>query len=331
MMRTSTPAFGSRAAVLLLLGLLGACGINEIPPQALVPPPNVAPFSSNDALRAFDSGPESAYRIGEGDLITLQVWDHSDLSGSQTVGPDGVITIPVAGSLKIAGMTRDEAAGAAKGFLLKFYKEVSLTIRVDQYVSNHIFVLGRVRNPGAIQFTGPPTLLEALSRAGGVYQDPLIAAPALSHCAIIRGRDKMAWIDLRRLMESGDLSLNINLKPNDLILVPEWEDTPVYVLGQVARPGLQRWTPGMTFMDAIGRAGGLTVDATTSSVIIARPSEDLRFTVSLDQILWPDGIQNAFIKRGDIVYVPMSAIAEFGYIMSKLNPFSWIYVANAVK
>lgn len=300
----------------------------ELPPQALVPAQPTASYSTSEALRQFDAGPDPAYRIGEGDLITVQVWDRGDLSGPQIVGPDGVITLPVAGSLRISGMTRDEAAAAAKASLAKFYKEVSVTIRVDQYVSNHVFVLGRVRNPGAIQFSGPPTLLEALSRAGGLTQD---ATAALSHCAIIRGRDRMAWIDLRRLLESGDLSLNLPLKPNDLILIPEWEDLPVYVLGQVARPGLQRWTPGMNFMDAISRAGGFTAEAAMSSIIVIRPSEDLRFTVSFDQLLWPDVLQNVSIHRGDIVYVPMTALAEFGYIMSKLNPFSWVYIAQLVK
>jgi polysaccharide export outer membrane protein len=322
--------FGSvRGSGGVALLLLAGCMSVELPPRAMVPAPPMASFSASEALRQFDESPEPFYRIGEGDIINLQVWDRVDLSGPQTVGPDGMITLPVAGSLKIAGMTREEAAAATKAALAKLYKEVTVTIRVDSYVANHVFVLGRVRNPGAIQFLGPPTLLEALSRAGGVVQDG--NSTAVSHCAIIRGRDRLAWIDLRRLLENADLTLNLRLKANDILLVPDWEDVPIYVLGQVTRPGLQRWIPGMTFMDAISRAGGFTLDASTSSIIVVRPSEDLRFTVSLDQLLWPDPLQNISIHKGDIVYVPMSAMGEFGYIMSRLNPFSWVFLATTIK
>ena len=55
------------------------------------------------------------------------------------------------------------------------------------------------------------------------------------------------------------------------------------------------------------------------------------FTVSLDQLLWPDPLQNVSVHKGDIVYVPMSAIGEFGYIISRLNPFSWVFLATTIK
>lgn len=310
---------------LLLLGMMAGCSGPVIPPEALRPAPVTAPFSSTEVLKEFDTVPDKSYRIGEGDVVTIQVWDRADLSGQQIVGPDGQITLPVAGSLKISGFTREEAAAATKTSLAKFYNEVTVTVRVDQYLSNHIFVLGRVRSPGALQFNGQPTLLEALSRSGGIVQEP---TSSLSHCAIIRGRDRMAWIDLRRLLEGGDLSLNINLKPNDLVLVPEWEDQPIHVLGQVAKPGMQRWMPGMTFLDALSRAGGLTIDATPSQILIVRPSEDLQFTVSFSRLLRPENNQNVALRRGDIVYVPMSTLAEFGYVMSKINPWSWIFLAR---
>jgi polysaccharide export outer membrane protein len=290
-------------------------------------PPTTA-FSAAEALRQFDAAPEGSYRLGEGDLLTVQVWDRGDLSGQHTVGPDGVITLPVAGSLKVAGLTREEAAGAIKTTLTRFYADVTATVRVDAYVSNRIFVLGRVRSPGAVQFTATPSLLEALSRTGGLAQD---ATGALSHCAVIRGRDRVAWIDLRRLLENGDLSLNLNLKANDVVLVPEWEDQPVYVLGQVARVGAYRWSAGMTLLDALSRAGGTTRDAAPSGVQIVRPAEGLRFTVSLDHLIARDGTQNIGLRKGDIIYVPTNTLADVGYIFQQLSPFSWVYLAGSLR
>jgi polysaccharide export outer membrane protein len=326
MIREASLALRSAAAAALVA--LAACSAPVIPPEALAPPAPVAPFAASAALQAFDAVPEKSYRLGEGDQVTIQVWERPDLSGGQTVGPDGIITLPVAGSLRITGLTREEAAAAVKAALVKFYADVTVTVRVDSYVSNRVFVLGRVRTPGVQQFTAPPTLLEALSRAGGLAQDP---TASLSHCAVIRGRDRMAWIDLRRLMEAGDLTLNLGLKPNDVVLVPEWEDQPVYVLGQVARPGVQRWMPGMTFLDVVARAGGTTRDALPSKVTVVRPSEDLRFTVSLTGLVGGNEAQNVFVRKGDIIYVPTNFMADIGYVLEKLQPFGWVFLAQAVK
>jgi polysaccharide biosynthesis/export protein len=327
-LQAPAPLRSGRAAALGLALALAACDLPPLPPEALEPPATVAPFAATQALKEFDAVPDKSYRLGEGDVLTVLVWDRPDLSGQQTVGPDGVITLPVAGSIRIVGLTREEAAAAAKTALSKFYADVSVTIRVDSYVSNRVFVLGRVRNPGAHQFTAAPTLLEALSRAGGVAQDP---TASLSHCAVIRGRDRMAWIDLRRLLESGDLTLNLGLKPNDVILIPEWEDQPVYVLGQVARPGVQRWMPGMTFLDVVARAGGTTSDAQPSAVQVVRPSSDLRFTVSLSNLVAGDNGQNIFVRKGDIIYVPTNLMADIGYVVQKIQPFSWVFLARSLQ
>ena len=320
--KTFPPA---RALAVSLAFAAAGCGGLDVPPEALVPQAETPRYSAAEALRAFEAEP-AAYRLGEGDLLDVNVWERADLTGAHVVGPDGVITLPVAGPIKVAGLTREEAAAACRTVLSKYYADVSVTVGVSQYVSNRVFVLGRVRTPGVQQLSTAPTLLEALSRAGGPVQE---GAGALSHCAVIRGRERLAWIDLRRLLENGDLSLNVSLRANDVVLVPEWEEAPVYVLGQVVKPGPVRWSAGMLFTDAVGRAGGLTPDADGSAVHIVRPSENLRYTVSFSTLLSPDAAQNAVVKPGDVVYAPMNGIAEIGYVIHKLNPFSWIFLARA--
>ena len=75
----------------------------------------------------------------------------------------------------------------------------------------------------------------------------------LTRCAVIRNK-KILWVDLKRLL-NGDLSLNIRLKRNDTVYVPDAYDTSVYVLGEVNKPGVYRLTPKMSFLDALGQAG----------------------------------------------------------------------------
>src|SRR6185295_15174551 len=106
-----------------ILLLLAGCesAPEPLPPVVFKPLPPPTPFSKSEALQQFDAAPLEAYRIGEGDGVTFQVWDHPELTVTQAVGPDGVVTLPVAGPMRVSGMSREEAAKAVRAELLKFF------------------------------------------------------------------------------------------------------------------------------------------------------------------------------------------------------------------
>lgn len=317
------------AGVLALLGACSSSGPSN--PQVFTPPaPPPVQHASPEALKLFDQAPDEDYRLGEGDGVGLHVWDRADLSGDHVVGPDGRVTVPFVGPLKVAGLTREQAAAAVRDALAKFYANAVVTVRVQAYVSNQVIVLGRVTTPGVQAFPARPTLLEAIARAGGPARDTVTGAlPALTHCAVVRGRDKIAWIDLRRLLEEGDVSLNLRLRPGDVVFIPEWEDVPVYVIGQVNRPGPIRWSPGLSVLDAVARAGGLSRDAATTSLTLARPSTGEKFSFSQTSLL--DNPANVGLKKGDVLYVPTNLLADIGYVFEKINPFGWVFLATTVR
>lgn len=327
--RASRLEAGSRALFCAaLFQILGCAGPSPAIHRDLTkPPPPPKPFTSGEALRQFEAAPDPEYRLGEGDAISIQVWDHVDLSGSQVVGPDGAITVPVAGTLRVTGLTRDEATKAVKDAMSKYYTKINVTVRVDRYVSNRVVVLGKVTTPGVLQFDAMPTLLEALARAGGVSTDEHVN---LTHCAIVRGRDRVAWIDLRGLLQDANLSLNLRLRPNDVIFIPDRGDLPVYVLGQVQKPGLVRWNSNLTLLDALAQAGGATRDANASLQVIS-PSRGIRATVVLDELQKGLKGNNVILQGGDIVYVTTNGIADIGYVLEKINPFSWVFLGSTVR
>src|SRR5436190_6713326 len=113
----------------LAAGLLGCESYHDIPEGTFTPPAPAQSFTASKALKDFDADPTEAYRLGEGDQVTIQVWDRPDLSGPQTIGPDGAVTLPVAGTISMAGLTREEAAKAVKTALSKFYDALSVTVR----------------------------------------------------------------------------------------------------------------------------------------------------------------------------------------------------------
>jgi polysaccharide export outer membrane protein len=326
----------ARVINLLAIGLLGAlvgCGSWQDEPeptegarQTFEVPDKSSKISTPELIDAFRSEPSTDYRLGNGDQITVEVIGRPEVSGQQVIGPDGQITLPVAGSILLRDLSREEAAAEVTHQLLRYYKDVSVALRVDKYSSNRLIILGRVENPGVVEFDTPPSLLEILAKAGGL---PLMRPEhELKRCSIVRG-NKIIWIDIKRLL-TGDLRLNLTLQRNDVVYFPDAFDSSIYVLGSVGKPGAYRLTPQMSLLDALGQAGGPTVDASAARLHIIRPSKNHNLQVNLEDLLKPDPSLNVAMQEGDILYVARSDIAKVGYILQKVSPFSQVMSISAI-
>ena len=275
-------------------------------------------FADREGLAEFESEADPVYLLGEGDRLAVSVWGRSEFESKLVIGPDGRISLPLTGTLRLAQLSRDEAAESIARALRKYYKAPVVSLNVEQYMSNRITVLGRVQNPGVLNFDKVPTILEVLARAGAL---PVIDKQAtLTRCAIFRGRDKVIWVDLQRLLSRSDPSYNIRLKPNDLVYIPDSNDTSVYVLGAVPRPGAYRLTPDMALLDALAQAGGPNEDAAPQEIAVYRPSRKAVLRAPMASLMTADRSVNFALEEGDIVYVPKSTLAEAGYVMRQLLP-----------
>jgi len=278
--------------------------------------------SSDELVKEFSAPPIDAYRLQGGDEIFIEVWSRPEISGKHIIGPDGRITLSVVGALDISNLTREGARDAIQTALSKYYKDPAVTVRVDRYTSYHIYVLGRVTNPGALEFESQPNLLQVLTRAGSLPVGGSGAEKAgLVRCAIFRGTDRIIWIDLRPLVSQGNLALNIRLAPNDLVYLPDADDRLVYVLGDVTHAGAYRLTPDMSFMDAYSQAGGATDDADVNRIALIRASVGQR-EIDMKQILAGHKELNLALEEGDIIFVPKRGIARFAYYLQKASPIT---------
>jgi polysaccharide biosynthesis/export protein len=234
------------------------------------------------------------------------------------VGPDGRITMPLVGPVRLADITREEAARDVRNMLTSYYMRPSVVLRVDQYTTNRVTVLGRVQNPGTIQFEEQPTLLEALARAGSL---PVIDKEAtLTRAAVFRGREQVAWVDLRQLLNRVNPAYNIRLRPGDLIYIPDSSDTMVYVMGEVHRPGAYRLTPDMALLDALAQAGGPTEDGDPESIALYRPEKRAIQGTPLQALVTGEQLLNFSLQEGDVIYVDKRGIAKTGYVLRQLLP-----------
>ncbi len=283
--------------------------------------------SSDEAIREFEAPSVDTYTLDDGDELSLTVWGRPELTGKHVVGPDGRITIPLIGTIGVAGKTREEAQELLRSSLANYYENLEVTLSVDHYSSFRVLVLGRVGVPGPLSFDRQPTLLDVLTRADGL---PIggngTDKTALVRCAIMRGRDKMIWVDLNLLLSQGRMDLNIRLARNDLVYLPDANDQLVYVLGFAHTPGAFHLTPEMSFMDAVALAGGPTQEADLSNISLIRTRNEMHQQISLKDFLNGKTKQNFSLEEGDIIYVPQRGIAKLGYVLEKLSPLTGIAI-----
>lgn len=311
--------------------LLVSCSTNiSLPEQFTLPQPREETvLTPPDPLANFatanqDDSPN--YLLGTGDDINVDVWGYPELSGTHIVGPDGNITLPLVGNFTVAHLSRQQAADHITTAFKKYYVELKTTVRINNYASNRVLVLGRVKKPGEVRFgMTAPSVLEAISLAGG-FVEPIGLENGQSlpftRCAIFRGRDQVVWIELEPLLKGKDLSLNLNLQRNDILYVPDVEERLIYVLGEVKSPGALRLTPNMSFIEALAKAGGPTIDAAPNRINIIRPSEGINQELALDALITPNQQLNIALQENDIIYVPTNTIAKINYAIKFLTPFS---------
>lgn len=274
-------------------------------------------IASREYLALIEESEDPVYLFGSGDVLRIDVYGRPEVSGRQVIGPDGIVTLPLVGDVYINGMTREDARSVLTKRLEDYFSHPAVTIAVEDYVSNQVTVLGRVESPGRQRFEHPPTLAEVLANAGAL---PILDKQAtLTRCAIMRGRNKLIWVDLKALL-TGDLGYNIRMKKGDVVFIPDSADTSVYVLGAVTRPGSYRLTPRMTVLDALSQAGGPSEDAQPEKIGIYRAGAGQVEVIPFGSILSPERTTNYALEDGDVIFVPNSALADFGYAMRQVAP-----------
>jgi polysaccharide biosynthesis/export protein len=221
---------------------------------------------------------QSDYVIGPQDVLTVTVYDQLDLSGKFNVEADGSFAYPLIGRIVAGGLTLRAVETELKRRLSDGYlKNPQVSVAIEQYRSQRIFVIGEVRAPGAYQLTGDMTLIEALARAGSVTteagEEILIVRPpeAKSRSGPVLPTDDASAEIIRvnaRDLQAGVLSQNVALRDGDTLVVLRAQS--VYVFGQVKTPGAFAAEKGTTVLQALSLAGGVTDRGSTGRVFIVR-------------------------------------------------------------
>ena len=229
-------------------------------------------------LQASTSGQAELYVIGPDDVLAVNVWNERDVSGKFNIEADGSLTFPLIGRVDAAGLTvRALEDELRKRLSAGYITNPQISVTVETYGSQRIFLVGEVRQPGMYPMRGKMSLMEALARAGSTT--PMAGGEAF----VVRRTDRsvsgavlpdqagessdVIRVDLAEL-HRGRLDRNIALTDGDTVFVPRAET--VYVSGYVKNPGAYPIQKDTTALQAVTLAGGVTDRGSTTRLKVIR-------------------------------------------------------------
>jgi polysaccharide export outer membrane protein len=311
-----------KVLLVLPLGTLLGAGCAS-PPQARIAPPEATVTSPvttqiNNALAssAWQGQPSSAdYRLGAEDLLEITLFN---ITGPNVgilprqvqvrVSQESMITLPLLGDVSVEGLTPATLVQLLRQRYDEYLYNPQISVDVREYRSQRVSVVGAVRQPGVFQLTGPKTLVDLLSMAGGINEK------AASQVHIYRqsseGRQTHV-VDLLALASNPGL-LNMPVQAGDVIDVPQ--AGTFFVDGAVNKPGSYPFSRQYTLTQALVVAGGVNTDLSDeSNVAIFRrrgSAEAERIPINLKDIMAGNAADPP-VNPEDVIVVPTSSAKWF--------------------
>lgn len=265
-----------------------------------------SPTPSQAAVSISPTEVESAYTLGAGDRIRIDVFRATQYGGENTVLVDGTLNLPIVGSIQVQGMTLQQAATAISQQYSQILKRPIVTVTLLTPRPVQVGVAGEVEHPGfytlELEEAEVPTLAQVLEAAGGIRQSADLRRVEIRRRGV-SGTTEVLTVDLWQFLQTGDLAYNMTLRDGDSIFIPTAteinftessqladasfstdETTPlnIAIVGEVFRPGSYTVTGSARTAEA-GVPGGTdslkTPPTVTRAIQVAggiTPSADIR-------------------------------------------------------
>lgn len=273
-----------------------------------------------------------AYRIQAGDVLSVVVWDHPELTApfgsfnnaqeqGNVVREDGTIYYPFIGAVQAGGRTALEIRNEMEVRLSKYIESPQVDVRVAGYRSQRVFIAGSVLQPGTLPITDVPlTIVDAINAAGGLADQADLFDVRLS-----RG-DTTYIVPLYEILFEGNTSQNAVLKHGDVVHVAPNEQRQIFLMGEVLQPqAISLTNRPMSLTQALAAVGGIQeARADGRGVYVIRNSEyeDIVDVYQLDiSRAWAFALGDQFVLEArDVVYVSAAPITRWNRWVSNILP-----------
>lgn len=281
------------------------------------------------------------YKVGPGDILTIIVWDHPELTtpagqyrsadqAGTVVSENGTIYYPYVGVLPVAGKTTRQVRELLISKLSKFIEKAQIDVRMAAFRSQRVYVVGEVIKPGQQYISDiPMTVLEAVNLAGGF-------TPEADYSNVLLTRKGVTYrVDIQSMYENGATEQNALLEAGDILNVSDRAFNKIFVLGEVGKPGsLVMTKKRSTLAEALADSGYINQgSANPKWIYVLRGETQTPELFHLDGSS-PDALLLAdrfALKPRDIIYVDAADIVRWNRVMTNILPTSQMlyYTSNA--
>ena len=217
------------------------------------------------------------YVVGPGDQLIIDIYGASQQSLKLTVSPDGDVTVPEFGPIRVSGLSINAAQSKIRSKLGSYYQSSEIKTSLGQTRSIMVNVMGEVRVPGTYTLSAFATVFHALYMAGGISD-----LGTLRSIKVFRQGRQISVVDVYEFILNGRLAGNVRLQDNDVIQVGTY-DCIVDITGKVKRPMAYEMRKGESLAALLKYSGGFTGDAYKKLIRVLRNSEEMKSVYNVEE------------------------------------------------
>lgn len=257
----------------------------------------------------------ASYQLGPRDIINVTIFagGEKQVDVNLTVANDGGVNFPFVGTVKASGLTVTELEKRVFVPLERdYFVDPQVHIGIKEYHSLHFSISGAVKKPGNYEMQAATTILDLIAKAEGITLESGNIAYVMREVAEKQENTEPIRVNLVKLLDEGDMSYNVNLTPGDSVYIPyakglNQSDSKVYVSGEVKKPDLYEYNPGLTALSVCIMAGGFDKYAAPNRTTIVRIEEGKQkvIKVNLEDVI-NGSVPDVPLKPGDRIHVPES-------------------------